>query len=273
MTYLTQESSKSSGKPVFLYEFVQGVITWRFTTYATDYIWNGQTWLPTSASHSDVKQSNELSKDSVSFKFSRTDSFASEFLGYSPDQVVSVTIRRGHANDGEFVVYWKGRVVGSKASDNNIDVECESIFTSLRRPGLRARYQRSCRHALYTTGCNLSKSSFLTAGTVSAIAGSTITVPAAGSAAAGWWVGGIVDYNSHMRMVMAHSGPVLTLSRPIESLTNDFQISGAGVLVVNLHPGCDRSRATCESKFANQLNFGGFPWIPTKNPMGGSSIV
>jgi len=42
---------------------------------------------------------------------------------------------------------------------------------------------------------------------------------------------------------------------------------------VKIYPGCDRVRATCESKFDNLDNFGGFPWIPTKNPFGGSSIV
>ncbi len=273
MTYLTQESSKSSGKPVFLYEFVQGVITWRFTTYAIDYIWNGQTWLPTSASHGDIKQSNELSKDNLSIKFSVADSFASQFLGYAPDQVTSITIRRGHINDGEFIVYWRGRVVGSKASGKSIDIECESVFTSLRRPGLRARYQKSCRHVLYYSGCDLLLANFLSSGTVSAVSGSTITVPAIAGADANWWTGGVAVYGAHMRTITGHSGGLLNLSRPIESLTNDFQTSGAGVLVVNVHPGCNRTKDTCESKFSNILNFGGFPWIPTKNPMGGSSIV
>jgi hypothetical protein len=37
--------------------------------------------------------------------------------------------------------------------------------------------------------------------------------------------------------------------------------------------GCDRSFSTCQSKFGNSLNFGGFPWIPPKNPFAGDSIV
>ena len=37
--------------------------------------------------------------------------------------------------------------------------------------------------------------------------------------------------------------------------------------------GCDRTFATCQSKFGNSLNFGGFPWIPAKNPFAGDSIV
>ena len=37
--------------------------------------------------------------------------------------------------------------------------------------------------------------------------------------------------------------------------------------------GCDRSFSTCQSKVGNALNFGGFPWIPAKNPLAGDSIV
>jgi len=273
MSYTSIESSKTSGKPVFLYEFVQGAASWFYTSSPSEVIWNSQTWAPTSLSHSDVTQSNEMSKDNLSMKFPRTDSFASQFLGYAPDQVTSIIIRRGHINDGEFVVYWRGRVVGSKAANNNIDIECESIFTSLRRPGLRARYQRTCRHALYTAGCNLNKNDFDSASSVMAVSGATVTAPAAAGAANGWWIGGILEYGVSMRLITNHSGSLLTLSRPIEKLTDDFAISGAGVLMVSIYPGCDRSRETCTNKFANYLNFGGFPWIPTKHPLGGSSIV
>ena len=41
-----------------------------------------------------------------------------------------------------------------------------------------------------------------------------------------------------------------------------------GVGAVTLHPGCDRTLATCKGRFANQINYGGFPWIPGQNPYG-----
>ena len=41
---------------------------------------------------------------------------------------------------------------------------------------------------------------------------------------------------------------------------------------IYLYPGCDRTLATCTAKFGNSANFGGFPFIPTKNPFGGSPI-
>ena len=47
----------------------------------------------------------------------------------------------------------------------------------------------------------------------------------------------------------------------------------AGSVPFEAFAGCDRTFATCQSKFGNSLNFGGFPWIPVKNPFAGDSIV
>jgi hypothetical protein len=44
-------------------------------------------------------------------------------------------------------------------------------------------------------------------------------------------------------------------------------------LLVDLAPGCDLRAATCAAKFGNLANFGGFPEIPGRNPLGGGSIV
>jgi hypothetical protein len=41
---------------------------------------------------------------------------------------------------------------------------------------------------------------------------------------------------------------------------------------VQLTVGCDHSTATCASRFGNLDNFGGFPFIPTKNPFSGTPI-
>lgn len=273
MSYNSIESSANSGKPVFLYEFIQGSTTWRLTSAPYDIVWNALTWTASTVSHSEVKQTNEMSKGNLDLTFAIDDAFAAQFLGYAPDQITTISIRRFHTGDPDAVVYWKGRIVGSAGSNKSIKINCESIFTSLRRSGLRARYQISCRHALYMVGCNLNKSSFATAGVVSAVSGNTVTIPSIAGDAAGWRVGGMLEYETYLRLITAQNGGLLTLSNPIKALTDDFAISGAGVLSVNTYPGCDRTRETCTNKFANWINFGGFPWIPAKNPMGGSSIV
>ena len=39
---------------------------------------------------------------------------------------------------------------------------------------------------------------------------------------------------------------------------------------VDVFAGCDHSLAICESKFANVINYGGFPFVPIKNPFNSS---
>ncbi|MDG4870579.1 phage BR0599 family protein, partial [Guyparkeria sp. 1SP6A2] len=42
---------------------------------------------------------------------------------------------------------------------------------------------------------------------------------------------------------------------------------------IEVYPGCDRTAATCNAKFNNLLNYGGFDFIPPKGPFEGTSIV
>lgn len=287
MSYLTREASVQDGAPIFLYEFVQGEQAWRYTSAPDTYVWGDQDWLPSSVSHSDITQSNEMAKDGISLRFPRTDdagsAFARQFLGYAPDIVTSVTIRRGHPADGEFVVYWRGRVSGSKSSGATISVDCESVFTSLRRPGLRARYQRTCRHALYGRGCNLDPEAFAVVGLAVAVSGAVVHVPEAALQPDGWYLGGMLRApDGALRLVVGHTGNQVTLSRPIESLAQAVAESGYGLnygnyyggVAVKIYPGCDHTEGSggC-AKFDNLGNNGAFLRVPRKNPFGGSSIV
>jgi len=265
VSYATIDISAQSAQPVWLYEFVQGSTAWRYTSAPVAQTHATHTWTPLPVAHTEITQSSEMSRQGITLTFPRTDTFAIQFVRDTVDAVTTVTLYRGHPSDGEFVTFWKGRVSAGKAGGQRIEVECESIFTSLRRAGLRARYQRNCRHALYQRGCNLNRASFAVAGTVSAISGNTVTVSAASAQPNGYYLGGMIMHNGVLRMIVNHVGSVLTLFRPLPGLA----VSNA----VTIYPGCDRSLATCISKFDNRANFGGFPWLPQKNPMGGSSII
>lgn len=282
MTYLSNELSVQSGSPVFLLLFTRGTKEWRYTAAAYHVTALGHTWAPTPVKPGSVTQSNDMAKDTLSLKFPRGHEFASTFLGYSPDQITSVTLYRGHIGDGEFVVYWKGRVSSFRASGDELSLECEPIFTSLKRPGLRARYQRTCRHALYHRGCSLNAEDWATDGLCLTADGVNIVVPEAASLPVGWLVGGMLKApDGVLRYILNHNGANLTLIRPLPSLEQAVADAGYGVnyggqyggAAVRLYPGCDHSLDTCSSKFDNSDNFGGFPWIPSRNPYSGSSIA
>jgi hypothetical protein len=72
-----------------------------------------------------------------------------------------------------------------------------------------------------------------------------------------------------LRYIIDHSGTQLTLIVPLSDLTEDVNDSSGDALVA-LYPGCDHTRETCKDKFDNLANYGGFPWIPSKNPFANS---
>lgn len=280
MSYASVEASVHAGAPIHLFEFVQGATTWRYTSRGADVSALSQSWVSAPIEMGNIAQTTELGKNNLKLSFPRDHAFASQFLGYAQEAVTSVTIWRGHEGDGEYIVHWKGRVAGSAYNDPKIDLDCENIFTSLRRTGLRRRWQKTCPHLLYGRGCTLNKDNFAEASLAVSISGLTLTIQTA--QADGWFTGGMVKApDGSLRFVMAHAGQVLTLIRPHEPLADLVAVSGYGInygnyyggIPLTLYPGCDRSIEICDSKFSNKLNCGCYKWIPIKNPMAGSSIV
>ena len=286
MTYAMIESSASEGRPYYLYQFVEGDLVWRFTSRAID--WTSPAsgggdllWEAAAISHGDVVQTSEIERGRLEITFPISHPFARRFLAPMGNTPVTLTIFRGHEQIlGETVAHWKGRVVGAEVEGQRILLQAESIFSTLRRAGVRAKYQRLCRHALYGRGCSLDIAQHLSALTVSAVAGGTVTVPGAAASPEGWYRGGVLRFGVKLGFIIGHVGATLTLSRPfpelVAALTDPALDPVTGIplpVTVEIAPGCDLRNETCAAKFGNLLNFGGYPAIPGRNPFGGGSIV
>jgi len=68
----------------------------------------------------------------------------------------------------------------------------------------------------------------------------------------------------HRRMILSHVGDTVTLTAAILGL--------APGSTVTAFAGCDHTISTCDSKFNNRENFGGFPYFPSINPFAGGPI-
>lgn len=266
MSYLAIEQSQHDGQPQELYRFVSGTQRWLYTSGQEAVEYQSETYMPATISRSDIEQSNEIARLGLEIRMPRDLPLVSLFLAASPDGVVSVTLYRRHVGDAEFITYWKGRITGARLSGAEATLKCEPIASSLKRAGLRARYQLLCRHVLYSSGCGALKESFRVDGTVAAVSGIAVQVVAAASKPDGYFVGGMfATTTAGVRMIVGHAGINLTLSAPMVGLK-------AGD-TVQLYAGCDHTMAHCKDRFANLDNFGGFPFIPVKNPFTGDAIV
>lgn len=267
---------------VELYRFLEGTTVYTQTSAAYPIEYNGETYTPEEGgiTRGQVESKNELTRANVDLEVDRTNPLAARWMSTTIDKVVTLTIFV--QEDGNTDAFWRGRLTHVKASGQKATLVCESFFTSLNRPGLRARYQKTCRHAHYGRGCRLDPEDFRFETVVLAMSGAQITVDSVDGAADNTYRSGMIRApDTSLRFILKQVGTILTLSRPFEVLTGEF---GGGVgygnnygnlyggLGVVLYRGCAHTPEACLT-FDNLDNYGGFPYIPTKNPFGGSSIM
>lgn len=123
-------------------------------------------------------------------------------------------------------------------------------------------YQRSCPVALGEARCGVNLVPLTLGGAVSAGAGvAGFHVAAAAGCADAWFAGGIATFTSGVHAGLRSEIRASHASGDIE-LWSPLASAPAAGDALSLSPGCDKSFATCASKFANALNFRGFPHIP-----------
>lgn len=254
---------------------------WTFTSGDEPRTHNGELYEPAPLGRSEVESKNELSRASIEIKTDLDSPLGLRWLKSSVEVRVGLTIFE-RDEDGIISVIWKGRLSSVKPRASEFVLSFESIFTSLRRPGLRARYQRTCRHVLYGRGCLANKDNFAVVGIPTGVSGAIVTVPEAASYPAGWFSAGMIEGpEGELRAIANHSGSSIVLYQPFDPLAKALAEDGYGLSYgkfyggasVKLYPGCDRNRQTCQEKFGNLPNYGGFDWIPRRNPFDGSSII
>lgn len=155
-----------------------------------------------------------------------------------------------------------GRIV---RSDGRFVAELESMAASLDQPN--GRYlRRNCEARLGDQRCgvDLSGAAFGAAGEVLAIvAPATILVSGLGSFDIGWFAFGEISFSSgalagRIFAIIEHASAgadarlVLPAAEPMPQPGDSFTVVA----------GCDKQFATCKAKFANPVNFRGFPHLP-----------
>lgn len=263
MTFLSRETSAYEGQPFELFQFQRGNDSFFYTSADVDKIFNGNTYEAVPIKRASIKKSQDSGQSNLRIDADGTISLAQLYVGSTPSQVVSVTIFALHENEAESFVVWKGRVNSLRFQNNQAVINCETIITSFKRNGLRRLYQRNCPHRLYdSTTCRASQLSFTTNATLSLVTELTVSSSSFGAFANDYFTGGFLSWNSgnfvETSLITSHVGNTLTLRLAIPGL-----VAGADVIAV---AGCDRTLETCRNRFNNVVNFGGFPWLPNRNP-------
>ena len=265
-TYTDIEHSVESAEPIELFRFTYGTTRFLYTSADHDISYLSETYVAVPIKRGNITHTQDLGVAELEVMVSRDNDLASVFIGPPPDAVVNLTIFRSHVDISDVVVVFKGRVISVAFGKSEAKLTCEPVFTSLSRPGLRAIYQMTCRHLVYGFRCGANSSAFRVSGTVNTINGIAITSPIFATKADGWFTGGWIEFtNGVKRMIISHVGNTIKMATFGHGI-------GAGASFY-AYAGCDKAMNTCINKFGNFARYGGFPYMPKKNPFEGDAII
>lgn len=152
-----------------------------------------------------------------------------------------------------------GRVSDVKPSRTEIQLSVTSDLELLNAPMPRNVYSPACSHNLFDSGCGASKAAF-SAATACATGTTNLVINCSLAQAAGHFDAGTITFNSGQnagasRTVKSYTPGVFVLSLPLPFVPAVGDAFTA-------YAGCDKSQATCNSKFNRLASFRGFPFIP-----------
>lgn len=270
MSFETTERSNYDSIPTALYEFAIGLNTWRYSSGEVPVTIAGNVYAPMPISDNGIVQSGDVQNDDFVVTLPADTPIASLFIGTPPSSKILVAVRRMNYGENDAPVVWVGEVKsGKRISLLAFEITCKTLSASLNRNGLRLAWSRSCPHALYDQNCKADPNAFGVSAQVDMFTGGTIASAAFDALPDGYLSGGYFEWEMlsgvmERRGIENHTGAVLIVLGTTDGL--------APGQFVNVYPGCDRISSTCQLKFNNLSNNGGFPHMPSKSPFDGDPI-
>jgi len=272
MTFDADEKSGSSGFPGELFKFTRGPDEFFFTSGDQTVNFQAADFVPSLIKRTSPVQSTERGQANITITVPRDSEVALLFRIFVPASTMFITIFRFHKNVGltpgptDAVVFWQGRVRAVNFIGSEAEIDCEPFNAFLKRPGLRVMYQSTCNHMLYGPDCTVDRELFKVVATITSISGDIVTAPEFATQFIAdptfFFGGGFIETVDLDRRLIVEAGVPsdddLRVLLPFENLAiGDTVFAFAG---------CDRTRQTCNTKFDNLDFFGGFPYIPDRNP-------
>ena len=257
MTYQDIENSVAGGKPVEFYHFADDTGgNYRMTSAETAQVHSSYTYNPEPCERSERRIYDSHKKNAMTFELARNNAFAVQYISGPLEGKATVQVYRGH--EGNVVPYWFGVVVGVKFDGKGVPtVTAEPRSSDISRVGRRRRCQRLCDYALYDSDCKLNEMAWTDSGTVDSVSGLVVTSTTFGAKSDGYYKGGKFKVGYAKRLIKAHVGNDVTLTRAIAGLAAGASFDASA--------GCAHDPTACEA-LGNKINYGGEEFLPNKNP-------
>ena len=263
MAFNDDEISINDGAPIELYKFDGGTQIWYITSYAETVTSSAEVYVPEPALRRNVlktgtQENEELSLDiEIPFDHPLVTAYAFE----TAPPTLELTLYRCHRTDpDDRVLMWTGKVMTFSVESRICKLRVPAQFSYvLNGIAPSPRYQAPCNHKLFDDRCQVDPTSYQHVTTINAIDGNIITVATYPWAEADAVAGEVIySTGGERRMITSVTGLDIELAYPFATLSVGDSVT--------LRQGCDHSFTTCKSKFSNGVNFGGCPWVPSRNP-------
>ena len=169
------------------------------------------------------------------------------------------------SNTAVGAVTWFGGLVSSiQIGRMSATIKVKSDLALLNTQMPREIFQPSCLNTLYDSKCGLTRATY-TSASLSVNSGSTaLTLAAALASTDGDYDRGYVAFTSGANAGVARTIKSSTCSTGVTTfvLARPLPFTPAIADAFTATKGCDRTQATCTSKFSNLVNFRGFPYVP-----------
>lgn len=268
MTYAAHETSIEGGKPVEAYRFQVGATFYYYTSAMDNVTIGAQTYTALGIQRSNTADGPDVRDYDFQVTIPTANPVAQLFTSTLPGVRVRLTVFRFHRDDTptpEVITVFDGYVNGARFEKQLKEcvLAARPTISAIGRVIPPRTYQSKCNHTLYdplTCRVDDTDPAFrASAKSVSAQVGNVLMVTGLGAYASGWFKGGFVEVvgAADYRQILQDDGAGnLRLLYPFATTPT----------TVNVFAGCAHRIDVCKSKFDNVINFGGFAFVPKKNP-------
>ncbi len=266
MSYDLKEASIAEGRPIECFEIITSFSTYLYTSFDRPVSVAGKDFVPLAMKRNEVRAGVQTEDNSeVLIEIPATCKLAKDCAYYLTPPRMDLTIYRVHQGDDfavDYVIYWRGVIANFSLEKDVAIIRVPSVFGNVMAGNVPSiYYQNPCNHVLFDGGCKVARASNNVVTTIVAVNNLTVQIASTSGFPNGFFNGGeiVIGANGERRMIIDHTADLLTINYP-------FGGALAGQ-TVEVTAGCNHSYAgDCKTKFDNNINFGGFPFIPTVNP-------
>lgn len=264
-TYSALESSVERSRPIELYRITLGAQVFRYTSAEDEITVGAEVFAPESVSRNSIGMSADSRSSNLKINLPASNIFVARYYGVVPGERATLEVLRYQRDEVPPLVtsalLFRGIVqtVDFPNDGHSAEIVVRSLEAALNRNVPRYTYMAMCNHFLFDAKCGINPALYNFIGPAASMVGNVLTVTGAGASGLNF-VGGYCRpaILNDFRMVVAQAGDMLTLRLP-------FSVDVVG-LDIQTFAGCDHiATGDCALVFDNVENFGGWPFVPTRN--------